>query len=58
MAIENGAGRDMLSSGMVTLADDTIGHEMLALTASGYEAVISMIERNILEDAGVLPPLD
>ena len=57
MAIENGAGRDMLSSGMATLADTTTGHETFVLTPSGYETVISMLGRETLEDAGVLTPL-
>lgn len=40
MAIENGAGRDILSSGIATLADTTVGYETLTLTPSGYETII------------------
>lgn len=57
MAIENGAGRDILSSGIATLADTTVGYEIFALTPSGYETIISMLGRDTLEDAGVLAPL-
>ena len=57
MAIENGAGRDILSSGIATLADTTVGYETLTLTPSGYETIISMLSRDTLEDAGVLTPL-
>lgn len=57
MAIENGVGRDILSSGMATLADSTIGAEALALTPAGYRFIVSSLGRNVLEDAGVLLPL-
>ena len=53
MAIENGVGRDMLSSGMATIADAKIGAETLALTSVGYRYIISVIGRSMLEDAGV-----
>ena len=56
MAIENGAGRDMLSSGVATLADTTVGHETFTLTAAGYEAILKSVDRAVLEDAGVLMP--
>ncbi|WP_428333010.1 GIY-YIG nuclease family protein [Novosphingobium sp.] len=56
MSIENGAGRDMLSSGLATLADETVGREQLALTRAGYQLVIATVGRETLEGAGVLVP--
>lgn len=56
MAIENGVGRDILSSGMATLANDTIGEETLKLTFGGFRYLVSSVGRNTLEDAGVLLP--
>lgn len=56
MAIENGVGRDILSSGMATLADDTLGAETLKLTSGGFCYLVSSVGRNTLEDAGVLFP--
>lgn len=56
MSIENGAGRDMLSSGLATLADETVGREQFALTRAGYQLVIATIGREALEGAGVLVP--
>lgn len=56
MSIENGAGRDMLSSGLATLADETVGREQLALTRAGYQLVIATVGREPLESAGVLVP--
>lgn len=57
MTIENGVGRDILSSGMATLADLTVGAEVLALTPAGYRFIVSALGRNVLEDAGVLLPV-
>lgn len=56
MAIENGVGRDMLSSGMVRLANAAVGAETLELTHGGYRFVVSELGRQMLEDAGVLLP--
>jgi len=56
MAIENGTGRDMLSSGMARLTDATVGAETLELTPAGYGYVVSEFGRRMLEDAGVLLP--
>lgn len=56
MAIENGVGRDIVSSGMARVADPTIGSEMLELTAPGFRYVLSSIGRRVLENAGVLLP--
>lgn len=56
MAIENGVGRDILSSGMAVVADATIGSESLALTPAGYRFIVSALGRGVLEDAGVLLP--
>jgi hypothetical protein len=57
MAIENGVGRHILSSGMATLADSTIGAEALARTPAGYNFIVSSLGRDVLKDAGVLLPL-
>ena len=57
MAVENGVGRDILSSGMAVVADGTVGAETLALTSAGFEFIVSALGRGLLEDAGVLPPL-
>jgi len=57
MAIENGVGRDILSSGMATLADQTVGAEVLAVTQSGYRFIVSALGSSTLEDAGVLAPV-
>ena len=56
MAIENGVGRDILSSGMATLAEATIGSERFALSANGYSSMLGAIGRDTLKDAGVLLP--
>lgn len=56
MAIENGVGRDILSSGLATLADTTVGRETFALSASGYDCIVRMLGRDMLEDSGVLLP--
>ena len=56
MAIENGVGRDILASGMATLADSTVGAEVFALTQSGQRFIVSALGRSSLEDAGVLLP--
>jgi hypothetical protein len=56
MAIENGVGRDILSSGMATLTDATIGNEVLSLTAFGFAKTLEFVGRQTLEDSGVLLP--
>ncbi|MEG8043846.1 GIY-YIG nuclease family protein [Sphingomonas sp. LR59] len=56
MAIENGVGRDILSSGMATVADPTVGAETLALTEAGLGFIVSVLGNDVLEDAGVLLP--
>ena len=58
MAIENGAGRDILSSGMALLADGTVGYETLALTADGYSTILETVGSDALKDAGVLIPIN
>lgn len=57
MAVENGVGRDMLSSGMVRVAAPTVGAQTLELTATGFRFVVSSIGRGLLEDTGVLLPV-
>lgn len=56
MAIENGVGRDILSSGMATIADATTGAETLMLTAAGFRYIVSTLGRSMLEGSGVLLP--
>jgi hypothetical protein len=56
MAIENGVGRDILSSGMAGLAVEDAGKETFALTQSGYRYILSTIAKNVLLDAGVIEP--
>lgn len=53
---ENGVGRDMLSSGMVTLESATPVRETLKLMAPGFQYVVSVLGRDMLVDAGVLAP--
>jgi hypothetical protein len=57
MSIENGVGRDILSSGMATIAEGTVGAEGLRLSSSGYRYIVSVMGRRMLEAAGILPPL-
>lgn len=54
LVIENGVGRDLLSSEIVALADSTSGYETLQLSERGFRYVVSMIDRSMLIDAGVL----
>jgi hypothetical protein len=54
--IENGVGRDMISSGMITLADATPTLEVLRLTGSGFAFLISQFDKAVMIDAGVLAP--
>jgi len=54
--IENGAGRDMVSNGMIEVEDATPTHEILCLTRNGFQFVMAAFGRNVLIDAGVLSP--
>jgi hypothetical protein len=54
LVIENGAGRDMLSSEMVTLANSSQGQEVLCLTELGYRYIVAEIDNEMLIDAGIL----
>ncbi len=56
MAVENGVGRDILSSGMAVVADAAIGAETLALTGKGFRYIVSELGSSMLEGAGVLLP--
>jgi len=53
-AIENGVGRDILSSGMARLSDITCGRETLALTRAGSRYILRQLDRKVLIDAGVV----
>jgi len=54
--MENGVGRDMVSNGMVTIADNAETHEVLRLSDAGFRYVLSVFNRSKLVDAGVLSP--
>jgi hypothetical protein len=54
--IENGVGRDILSSQMASLADETPGREVFLLTAAGFDYLVASIDVDLLVDAGVLVP--
>ncbi len=56
LAIENGVSRDILSSGMASLADATVGAEIFRLSSAGLAYVISSLGRSTLESAGILTP--
>jgi len=56
LIIENGVGNDMLSSGMVMLADSTPTNEVLQLTTSGFKYIVRELGAALLIDAGVLSP--
>ena len=56
LIIENGVGRDTLSSEMTVLVDQTSGCESLKLTESGVEYIREHIDNNLLLDAGVISP--
>ena len=54
--IENGVGRDMISSGMITLAESRPTIEVLRLTEHGFRYVVAQFDEASLIDAGVLAP--
>jgi hypothetical protein len=54
--IENGVGCDMLSSNMVTLADNTPTREIFSLTTQGFHYLLRELGAPFLVDAGVLSP--
>lgn len=57
MIIENGVGRDMLSSNMAVLhRSDSVGFEELMLTDIGFHYIHSAIEKDLLLAAGVIQP--
>ena len=56
-AIENGVGRDILSSGMARLVDTTCGRETFGLTLAGSRNILSQLDRRVLVDAGVAAPM-
>lgn len=56
MAIENGVGRDILSSQMADLAGGSPGSENLRLTDSGFKFVKSALNKELLLGAGILLP--
>lgn len=54
--IENGAGRDMVSNGMIIVADNTKTRELLGLTPPGLDYILATFDRDRLVDAGVFAP--
>jgi hypothetical protein len=54
VALENGAGRDMLKSGMIELVDSK--GEILRVTALGFAATVRFVGKPVLIDYGVLMP--
>jgi hypothetical protein len=54
--IENGVGRDMVSNGMIEVAQGPETHETLRLTLEGYQYVVETFGVDLLIDAGVLMP--
>lgn len=57
LIIENGVGRDILSSGMAELAESPVGYEVLRLSNSGFRFVRDAIDHALLIEAGVLDPM-
>lgn len=59
LIIENGAGRDTLSSDMTVLQEPcSVGSEELVLTNAGFNYVLTTIDTGLLLDAGVILPLE
>jgi uncharacterized protein len=56
LIIENGVGCDLLSSGMVELADVTPTREILRLTEGGFRYMVRELGADFLIDAGILSP--
>lgn len=56
LAIENGVGRDILSSGMASLSETAVGTEIFRLSTAGLAFVISSLGRSMLESAGIVIP--
>ena len=56
LIIENGVGRDVLSSEMASLAGCETGHEILRLSQAGYRYLVASINASLLVDAGILDP--
>jgi hypothetical protein len=54
--IENGVGRDMLSSGMITLEVDRPTYEILRLTEKGLNYILGQFDETTLLDAGIFAP--
>lgn len=56
VVIENGVGRDILSSKMADLADEAPGRKVFRLTEAGFKFLAGSMGRDLLIDAGVLQP--
>jgi hypothetical protein len=55
--IENGVGRDMISSGMITLADSRPTYELLRLSETGLRYMLAQFDEAAMIDAGVIAPV-
>lgn len=55
--IENGVGRDMLKSGMISVSNPKPGDEMLEVSEFGYRTTLSQVGRETLTSFGALLPL-
>ena len=56
LIVENGVGRDVLSSGMATLTDDAEGNEVLSITPAGFAFLLAALDSDLLISAGVVDP--
>lgn len=57
LIIENGVGRDILRTGLAVLATDANpGEEVFRLSEFGYRYILATLDRDMLEDAGVVEP--
>jgi hypothetical protein len=56
LIIENGVGRDILSSRIATLHDAQLGKESFELTSAGFEFLRRELGESLLIDAGILLP--
>lgn len=57
LVIENGAGGDILKSGMATLTSDSVpGNETFLVGTKAIDYIVSIVGRGTLEAAGVLEP--
>ena len=56
MIVENGVGRDIISSNMASLVSNEEGSETFYLSKQGCSYLLSTLDQSILIDAGILEP--